>query len=172
MPTGRNASRRYFLNAKLELHTGAPAISGTAQVGETLTAGTSGIADADGLDNTTYRYQWLADGADTTGATGQSYTLTDSDEGKAIKVRVSFTDDAGNAESLTSLATATVAARPLGLDDFDAGDGQTVLVSVLVQVGNRGRKNYYARTAPGTARRPLPGTPPACCGKGRLRGTA
>ena len=145
LSAGRNASKRYFLNAKLELHTGAPAISGTAQVGETLTAGTSGIADADGLDNTTYRYQWLADDADITGATGESYTLTDSDEGKAIKVRVSFTDDAGNAESLTSLATATVAARPLGLDDFDAGDGQTVLASVLVQVGNRGRKNNYAQ---------------------------
>ena len=31
--------------------TGAPAISGTAQVGETLTADTSGITDVDGLDN-------------------------------------------------------------------------------------------------------------------------
>ena len=42
---------------------GAPAITGTAQVGETLTADTSGIADADGLDNAAFSYQWLADGA-------------------------------------------------------------------------------------------------------------
>ncbi len=34
---------------------GAPTISGTAQVGETLTAATSGISDADGLDNAKLR---------------------------------------------------------------------------------------------------------------------
>ena len=32
--------------------------------------------------------------------------------GKTIKVRVSFTDDAGNEETLTSAATAAVVARP------------------------------------------------------------
>ena len=36
----------------------------------------------------------------------------DADEGLAVKVRVSFTDDAGNEEAFTSAATATVAARP------------------------------------------------------------
>ena len=39
------------------------------------------------------------------GATGSSYALGSSDAGKAIKVKVSFTDDAGNPESLTSVAT-------------------------------------------------------------------
>ena len=96
--------------------TGAPTISGTVQVGETLTADTSGIADADGLTNVTYSYQWIgSDGSadtDITGATGSSYTLVDADEGQAIKVEVTFADDAGNGESLTSGATATVAARP------------------------------------------------------------
>ncbi len=121
--------------------TGQPAISGTLQVGETLTADTSGIADDDGLDNATFSYQWLADDVDISGATGDRYTLTDSEEGKAVKVRVSFTDDAGNEETLTSAATSTVAGRPLSLDDFDAGDGQTVLASALVRVGNRGRKS-------------------------------
>ena len=88
--------------------TGAPGITGTAQVGETLTADTSGIADADGLDNATFSYQWLADDADIQGATGSAYTLQDSDEGKAVTVKVSFTDDAGNGETLTSAATAAV----------------------------------------------------------------
>ena len=96
--------------------TGAPTISGTVQVGETLTADTSGIADADGLTNVTYSYQWIgSDGSadtDITGATGSSYTLVDADEGQTIKVKVTFTDDAGNGESLTSAATAVVAARP------------------------------------------------------------
>ena len=85
--------------------TGAPTISGTVQVGETLTVDTTGISDADGLTNATLSYQWLADDADISGATGSTYTLTDSDEGKAIKVQVSFTDDAGNEETLTSAAT-------------------------------------------------------------------
>ena len=91
---------------------GQPSISGTAQVGETLTADTSGIADADGLINASYSYQWLADDGNSVteiaGATGSSYTLTADDEGAAVKVRVSFTDDAGNEESSTSAATEPV----------------------------------------------------------------
>ena len=93
--------------------TGAPAITGTAQVGETLTAETSGIADADGLTNASFSYQWLAGGADISGATDSSYTLADADIGKAISVKVSFTDDAGHQETLTSAATAAVEAAPL-----------------------------------------------------------
>ena len=87
---------------------GAPTINGTAQVGEILTASTSGISDADGLANTSFTYQWLADDADINGATGSSYTVATADEGKVIKVTVSFTDDAGNAETLTSAATTAV----------------------------------------------------------------
>ena len=90
--------------------TGAPAITGTVQVGKTVTADTSGIADANGLNDATFSYQWLADNADISGAASSSYTLVDAEKGKAVKVRVSFTDDAGNEESLTSPATAAVAA--------------------------------------------------------------
>ena len=92
--------------------TGTPAISGTPQVGEELTASTSGISDADGLDNASFGYQWIRTGADIGGATGATYTPVAADEGKKLKVRVSFTDDAGNEERLTSAATAAVAARP------------------------------------------------------------
>ena len=93
--------------------TGTPTIGGTVQVGETLTADTSGIADTDGLTNVSYSYQWIVtdggDGIDITSATDSSYSLADADEGLAIKVKVSFTDDAGNEESLTSAATDDVA---------------------------------------------------------------
>ena len=92
--------------------TGTPAISGTPQVGEELTASTSGISDADGLDNASFGYQWIRTGADIGGATGPTYTPVAADEGKKLKVRVSFTDDAGNEERLTSAATDAVAARP------------------------------------------------------------
>ncbi len=102
--------------------TGAPTIGGTAQVGETLTANTSGIADADGLANATFGYQWLADDTDIAGATGLTYTLTDSEESKAITVQVSFTDDAGNEETQTSGATAAVAgAQPTEPPDKPRG---------------------------------------------------
>ena len=40
--------------------TGLPTISGTARVGETLTASASGILDADGLANATFSWQWVA----------------------------------------------------------------------------------------------------------------
>ena len=89
-----------------------PDIAGTAKVGETLTAGTSSITDDDGLDNVSYQYQWLRDDADIAGQTNSTYDLVSADEGKTIKVRVTFNDDAGNAESLTSAATTAVLARP------------------------------------------------------------
>ena len=89
--------------------TGLPTISGTAQVGQTLTVDTSGIADADGLSNVTFRYQWLSSrDAEIQGATNSTYTVQESDNGKVIKVRVTFTDDAGNEEESTSEATAAV----------------------------------------------------------------
>ena len=114
--------------------TGLPTISGTAQVGETLTADTSGIADEDGLDNASFSYQWAADGADISGATGSTHTLADADEGAAISVTVSFTDDAGNEETLTSAATVAVEAKPntpaTGLPAIsgDAQVGETLTV--------------------------------------------
>ena len=55
--------------------TGLPTISGTVQAGETLTADTAGIADADGLANVSYTYQWLADDDAIAGATGSTHTL-------------------------------------------------------------------------------------------------
>ena len=94
--------------------TGQPTITGTPQVGETLSAGTSGIGDANGLTNVQFSYQWIRnDGNSDTnivGATGRTHTLTHDDVGKAIKVQVSFTDDHGYSESVTSAATAAVSA--------------------------------------------------------------
>ena len=92
--------------------TGEPTITGTAQVGETLTANTTCIADSDGLNNATFTYQWLADDTDITDATGSTYTLAAADEGETVKVRVSFTDDRGHQETVTSTATAAVTAAP------------------------------------------------------------
>ncbi len=99
---------------------GVPTISGTARVGETLTADTSGVADGDGLTNADLSYQWTADSVDIEGGTSSSYTLTNDEVGKAIRVRVSFQDDGGNRESVTSVATELVAAKPLTAAIHDA----------------------------------------------------
>ena len=97
--------------------TGAPTITGTAQVGQALTAGTTAIMDADGLTTPSYTYQWIrvaTDNSETNiaSATASTYTLVAADLGTTIKVKVSFTDDASNPETLTSAATAVVSAAP------------------------------------------------------------
>ena len=96
--------------------TGAPTITGTAQVGQTLTAGTTAIMDADGLTSVSYTYQWIrvaTDNSETNiaSATASTYTLVAADLGTTIKVKVSFTDDASNAETLTSNVSVIIA-RP------------------------------------------------------------
>ena len=104
--------------------TSQPTISGTAEEGEKLSAGTSSISDGNGTSNAAFAYQWVrrANGSDTdiSGATASSYLLSNADIGNTIKVRVNFTDDDGYPESVTSNATATVTGKAEGQDD-DSG---------------------------------------------------
>ena len=62
--------------------TGAPTITGTAQVGQTLTAVTTGIMDANGLDNVSYTYQWIRTEAPISGATASTHTLVAADQAR------------------------------------------------------------------------------------------
>ena len=91
----------------------SPEITGTARVGETLTASSRTIRDAQGVATAVYGYQWIrvdeSGEADIPGAAAQTYTLTDVDQGNRIQVRASFVDDAGNPETRTSDRTGTVA---------------------------------------------------------------
>ena len=109
--------------------TGALTISGTAQVGGVLTANLSNVTDPDGLDDVSYSYQWIADDGttetDIDHATGETYRPITADEDKTVKVRVSFTDDEGNPESLTSAATGAVS-------PWDKGE---LIWSALLTVG-------------------------------------
>ena len=101
--------------------TGWPGITGTVRADETLTATTDRIEDEDGLTDAVFAYRWVRQDpatrtdADIEVATSSTYTVTDADEGKAIKVRVTFDDDAGNAESLTS--DAKLSAPPLAIPE-------------------------------------------------------
>ena len=92
--------------------TGQPTIAGTVETGETLTAATSSISDDNGLANAAFAYQWIHTATDSEAyipaATASSYLLSSDDLGHSIKVRVTFTDDDGYTERLTSSATALV----------------------------------------------------------------
>ena len=95
--------------------TGKPVITGTPEVKHTLTADVSDIMDADGLpDADQFSYQWIRNDNDISGATDSTYTLVQADLGKTIKVKVTFTDEAGTEETLTSDATTAVAADATG----------------------------------------------------------
>ena len=127
--------------------TGSPIINGTVQVRQTLTADTSSIADADGMTNATLSYQWVSsDGVtytDIPEATTSRYVLTAGDQGRVIQVRVTFTDDTGHAESLTSNATVavtsafTIPSVPTGLSVLP-GDGGSLNVSWQTPISDGG----------------------------------
>ena len=113
--------------------TGLPTISGTARVGQLLTAGVSAIADdADGLPEvSTFTWQWLraSGGTDTaiSGATSQTYTVAAADAGKKFKVTVSFTDLDGHPEALTSVAYP--ADRQVAANAAPTGSDKTVTLA-------------------------------------------
>ena len=135
-----------------------PAVSGTARVGETLTASTADIRDTEGLTTPGWTYQWVrvdADGSsnptDIDGATSSTYVLAAADAGKKVKVRVSYTDDDSNAETLTSAAFpmhGTIAMAVPGMED--PADVSTATLTVQ----DLGADNYGCSvTATDTAKR-------------------
>lgn len=91
-----------------DLPTGTVSISGTATAGATLTAQNT-LADIDGLG--TLNYQWRLDGAPIAGATTASYDVATDDAGHALTVTISYVDDDGTTESVTSAS--------VGADDSD-----------------------------------------------------
>ena len=104
-----------------------------------------------------YSYRWVrVDGTNETniaGATGSSYTLVGADEGKGIRVRVSFTDDAGNPETLASdiyrAVTILPAPRLPSVDDPNAIWMATLTVANLGsnQYGYKGSRGGLTDTA-------------------------
>ncbi len=96
------------------VNTAPPVITGTVTDGETLSA-TSGTWT--GTPTITYAYQWRAcdsggsSCSDIAGATGSTYELTESEVGATIRVTVTATNAAGDADA-SSAATDEVAPTP------------------------------------------------------------
>ena len=124
-PPQPDSARQSLSNAPAQ---GEPRIDGIPEVGQTLSADTTAIADADGLEEVVFEYQWLAEDADIPDATGGTYTVAPGDVGKAIMVRVAFTDDAGQEETLTSASTAVVTVAGLQLQSATV-DGSTLTLT-------------------------------------------
>ena len=105
--------------------------TGRAAIGGVLTANPlSEYATSLSETHTGHTYQWLRDGEEIPGATGDTYTLVADDTGKRISTRVSYTVG-GSAGSVNSNATPFVA-------------GASVLL-----VGNTGQNPDSGWTTPG-----------------------
>lgn len=89
------------------LQAGTPRLTGTAQVGKTLTA-TPGTWAA----GTALTYRWTANGKTVAGATGRTLKVTKALQGKRIAVQVTGTLAGHQSAVATSAATAKVAAAP------------------------------------------------------------
>jgi len=94
-----------------DVPTGTLTISGIPAQYQTLTADTRSLADIDGLGQ--FSYQWDASGVDISGATSSTYTLTENEIGKRIRVVVKYTDAQGTDEMFTSQQTVSVNQSPV-----------------------------------------------------------
>jgi hypothetical protein len=90
------------------VNTLAPAISGTAQQGQTVTCSTGTWNNPP----TSYAYQWKRNGVSIAGATGASYTLVTADVGQALLCAVTATNSGGstaaNSNTITPIAAVPV----------------------------------------------------------------
>lgn len=96
---------------------GSVSVTGSPVRGNTLTAN---VIDVDGLSGVNISYQWQqsTNGSQWTNissAIANALALTQTHVGKFIRVTASYTDQLGNAESLTSASTSVVTAPPNNL---------------------------------------------------------
>ncbi|WP_282058858.1 hypothetical protein [Lentibacter algarum] len=129
-----------------DLPTGSITIVGTASQENELTVKVDALEDQDGLG--ALSYQWLRDGSNISGATSEAYTLVEADVGKNISVRVTYTDDYGASETVTSSETSTVTNRndsPTGEITISgtAAENQTLTaLSTLEDLDGLGELSY------------------------------
>ncbi|KRC64258.1 hypothetical protein ASE12_05445 [Aeromicrobium sp. Root236] len=107
-----------------------PTITGTAEVGRTLTAD-SGTWSPDGVQ---LAFQWLRDGVAAQDATGTAYDLTAADRGSAISVRVTGTKAGFPTTARTSTETQAVAEGTQVSTPTPTVTGTTAIGDVLTAV--------------------------------------
>lgn len=93
----------------LPVNTVAPAITGTEEVDSILSCST-GTWTATGTPS--YTYKWRRDGEIIVGATANTYTLVEADEGADISCTVTITDDEGSVFILSNTVGPIAPAPP------------------------------------------------------------
>ena len=86
----------------------APAVTGDAVRGSTLSCTTGTWAQSPGGGALSYAYQWTRDGANIGGATSSTYAATGSDVGTAVGCKVTATDVYGASSPATATGAVTV----------------------------------------------------------------
>jgi Ca2+-binding RTX toxin-like protein len=113
---------------------GEVTVVGEITLGGRLRADVSGLSDADGADFEEGAFQWLADGAALRGETRRSLILQPEHLGREISVRLTYVDDRGTRETVTSAPVRPPAAVPgiavEALDTLTGEDGSTGEVRV------------------------------------------
>ncbi len=87
---------------------GTVTVSGTAKVGQTLTANEGTWSPA--LSGAEYSYQWIRGSTEIAGATSKTYVPVAADVGQTLKVKVTGTKAGYTSANATSAATSAVAA--------------------------------------------------------------
>jgi|GEM_PF-2667339 hypothetical protein len=110
--------------------TGNVTLTGTAQVGKTLTVNTSTLADVDGLGDFSFEWQQSANGLTSwetiAGVNGSALTLTQNQVGDYVRSVVSYTDGDNTVETVFGVPTASPV-EPVYWPNF-VGDGSADIV--------------------------------------------
>ncbi len=131
-----NATAEVPGSAKAPVETAPPTVSGSAVVGEQLSA-TRGTWQ--GTQPINYTIHWQACNEAITsctanGATGTTYTVAKSDVGKRLRVKVVATNSAGNSSGLSDT---TAVAKDTSSGGGGGGSGNAVPVSDVGPAGER-----------------------------------
>jgi len=126
--------------------TGTVVVSGTATEDQVLSVSNS-LADVDGIG--VISYQWQRDGADITGATGDSYTLGDDDVDALVSALASYTDNDSTSESVSSSSVGPVVnvndlpGGAVDIDNTTPSEGDTLNASnTLTDADGMGSVSY------------------------------
>ncbi|MGV3576659.1 MAG: M10 family metallopeptidase C-terminal domain-containing protein [Devosia sp.] len=134
-----------------EAPTGAPTIAGTAVENVLLSAGTTLIADPDGLGAFTYQWQ-RGNGTVFTniaGATAATYRLVQGDTDQLVRVAVSYRDGSATTETIFSAPTTQVVdvLANTTLNPLAANASRTITTAELVGSGITGTVTINSLTA-------------------------
>jgi hypothetical protein len=123
------------------VNSSVPVITGTAQVGDTLSGSDGTWANTP----TSYAYEWLANGTPIGGATANTFLLTSAQLGDTITFTVTASNSGGSGSPATSSATSAVASA----DAYDDMESYSVFSAVSGLNGGTNWLSPYADNSSG-----------------------